>query len=348
MASRARTSDTPAHHHPEGGFRNPGGLPQRGARDLLRWQRERWKQGLAPNPTAAALPTAAPQLSQPRAPTDELRVTWVGHATFLVQIGGYNVLTDPHWSPRASPVQWLGPRRFVPPGIAFDALPPIDAVVVSHDHFDHLDVRTVRRLIRRFGDHIRWFTPLGYGGWMRARGARRHVELDWWESAELGETSHLRITALPAQHWSSRSPWRRGERLWASWAMAASSGATAYFAGDSGYFPGFTAIGERLGPFEAVMLPIGAYEPRWFMRAVHLNPEEAVQAYRDLGASGTFCAMHWGTWRLTDENPLEPPARVEAAWRDAALPSQNLWVPRHGETRVMVSTREGGSPSMEG
>jgi N-acyl-phosphatidylethanolamine-hydrolysing phospholipase D len=331
----SKSGDRPAHHHEKGGFRNPARLPLRGARDLLRWQRERSTRDLPPNPPPESLPLAEPQVAHPAAPADELRITWVGHATFLLQIGGLNVLTDPHWSERASPVQFAGPRRFVPPGIPFEELPPIDVVVISHDHYDHLDASTVRRLVRKFGDRIRWITPLRYKQWMRKRGAASHIELDWWESADLTTGGRLRITALPAQHWTSRQPWSRGRRLWASWSVAVPGGASVYFAGDTGYFPEFANIGAHMAPFDAVLLPIGAYDPSWFMQPVHMNPEEAVAAYRDLGSEGLFCAMHWGTWRLTDEDPLEPPLRAAEAWREAGLPEGRLWIARHGETQLI-------------
>jgi N-acyl-phosphatidylethanolamine-hydrolysing phospholipase D len=324
----------PLHHDPNGGFRNP--WPTAFVRDgggFLRWQRERRAKNLPPNPGPEALPLADPDVAYPHAPPDEVRITWVGHATFLVQIGGVNILTDPHWSRRASPVQFAGPLRFVPPGLPWEELPRIDAVLVSHSHYDHLDSGTVRRLRRRFGDEVRWFTPLAYRDWFAARGVRNVTEFDWWETARLdGPAGPLQITALPCQHWSSRTLWDRRRRLWASWSVAAPNGRSVYFGGDSGYFPGYPEIGERAGPFDAVLMPIGAYEPRWFMRPMHMNPEEAVRAYVDLGATGTLLGMHWGTWRLTDEDPLEPPERMQEAWANLALPPEKLQLLRHGGT----------------
>jgi N-acyl-phosphatidylethanolamine-hydrolysing phospholipase D len=309
----------------------------RGFRDILRWQRDRMRNGVEPNPGPGAIRMATPAIARPRAAPGELRTTWVGHATFLLQLGGVNVLTDPMWSRRASPLPWLGPARLVPPGLPFDALPPIDVVVLSHDHYDHLDAGTVRRLARRFGDGIHWIAPLGYTGWLRRRGAARITELDWWQHADVEtEAGLLGITAVPSQHWTRRTPFSERTRLWASYRLASPDGRV-YFCGDSGYFDGLRAIGAALGPFDAALLPVGAYEPRWFMRAAHMNPEEAVRAYCDLGCSGTFVAMHWGTFRLTDEPPLEPPARTRAAWAEAGLPPADLWVPRHGETRVVAA-----------
>lgn len=330
--TRSRAADRPAHHHPRGGFRNPWPTPRRGAADLLRWQRQRTVASLPPNPPPSALPVVAHGMATPAAYGSEMRITWMGQSTFLVQVAGVNVLTDPQWSDRASPWQFIGPRRFVEAGVAFEELPPIDAVLVSHDHYDHLDVPTIRRLLRRFGDRIEWFTPLGYAPLMARLGVRRLVELDWWECATLTDHFDVEITAFPARHWTSRVPWSRGQRLWASWGVRGAGMPAVYFAGDTGYFPEFAGIGERLGPLAAALLPIGAYEPQWFMQPVHMNPDEAIAAWRDLGGSGHFCAMHWGTWRLTDEDPLEPPRRLRESWRAAGLPADLLWVARHGET----------------
>jgi N-acyl-phosphatidylethanolamine-hydrolysing phospholipase D len=260
-------------------------------------------------------------------------------------MGRWNVLTDPVWSRRASPVPWAGPARLVRPGLPLDRLPPVDAVVLSHDHYDHLDAPTVARLRKRFGDALHWFTPLGYHEWLAGRGVERVAELDWWDEAFLGQdggtrggtqsgtqSGRLRFRAVPAQHWTRRGPFGALARLWAAWVLEEESGLRVFFAGDTGYFPGFREIGRRYGPFDAVLLPIGAYEPRWFMRPMHMNPEEAVRAYGELGGSGLFVAMHWGTFRLTDEPVLEPPMRVRAAWEAEGLPPEELKVLRHGET----------------
>lgn len=304
---------------------------------FVRWQWDRLTTTLPPDPRPGALGLAEPNVAYPRAPAGQLRITWVGHATLLLQVAGLNILTDPIWGRRASPLRWAGPARLVPPGVAFDRLPPIDAVLLSHDHYDHLDDYTVRRLHEHFGDGVRWFTPLGYLPWFARRGVRSVTELDWWQEAELpARNASLRVVALPAQHWARRNPLVRENRSWASWAVVPTHGGPAgpsvYFGGDSGYSPSFAEIGKRFGPFDAAILPIGAYEPRWFMRAVHMNPEEAVQAFRDLGSAGVMVAMHWGTFRLADEAPLEPPVRLRAAWTAAGLTPDDLWILGHGET----------------
>lgn len=335
----SRHAPTPAtHHRPGGGFRNPWPIEGADGRSFpfLRWQLERIRRGARVRPTSAELPAVTSRIARPRASAGELRVTWIGHASFLLQIGGTNILTDPVWSRRASPLSWLGPSRITEPGLPFDALPPIDVVLISHDHYDHLDRPTVRRLHERFGDALCWIAALGYSAWLASAGPRRVVELDWWQSVRLSPPGGpLDVVAAPVQHWSQRTPFFAHARLWASFAVSSGDGIRLYFGGDSGYFDGFREIGRRLGPFDAAFLPIGAYEPRWFMRPAHMNPEEAVRAYHDLGDAGTFVGMHWGTFQLTDEPVLEPPVRVRAAWSDAGLPEARLWVPAHGETRVL-------------
>jgi L-ascorbate metabolism protein UlaG (beta-lactamase superfamily) len=263
-----------------------------------------------------------------------VRITWVGHATALIQLGGFNILTDPIWSDRASPFGFIGPARITAPGLPFDRLPPIDAVLISHDHYDHLDSRTVRRIVRAHGVDVRWIAPLGYRDWLDRRGARAVEELDWEQ--EVVATGHvpLTVTALPAQHWTRRSPFGMNARLWASFMLRAGD-RSVYFGGDSGYFDGYADIGAAHGPFDAALMPIGAYEPRWFMRPAHMNPDEAVRAYLGLGGTGTFVGIHWGTFRLTDESPLDPPARARAAWEAAGLPEADLWIPSLGETLIV-------------
>lgn len=296
---------------------------------FLRWQWDRLRRTLPPDPRPEELPPAESDIAYPG--TTALRATWIGQASFLLQLGGLNVLTDPQWSKRASPVQWAGPERFTPPGVPFAALPPIHAVVLSHDHYDHLDETTVRRLHERYGDGIRWITPPGYLPWLAKRGIERVTQLAWWEETTL---DGLTVTCAPARHWSRRGPLAGQERGWASFALRHREGGSVYFGGDSGWFDGYTEIGRRLGPFNLIALPIGAYAPRWFMKAAHMDPEEAVQAYCALGGTGVLVGMHWGTFRLSDEDPLEPPRRARAAWKERDLPEDRLWIPKHGETRT--------------
>ena len=272
----------------------------------------------------------------PRAERGYRSVTWVGHSTVLLQLGRLNVLTDPVWSERASPLAWMGPRRLMAPGIDFDALPPIDVVLLSHNHYDHLDATTVRRIAARFPDAA-WLCPLGLGPLLHRLGVSHFVERDWWQSLDtLSLPTAFSATCAPAQHFSARGLRDRNATLWCSWAIEA-DGVRVYFGGDTGLHPEFAAIGSRLGPFDLVMLPIGAYEPRWFMRSVHCNPEDAVAAYRALTSGVAVAppclALHWGTFRLTDEPVEDPPGRFGRRCREAGFLDGTNWTFAHGETR---------------
>ena len=288
---------------------------------------ERIRNPPPPDPDPATFPQAEPRFAVPRAPDDVLSITWVGHSTFLLQLGGLNILTDPIWSDRASPIPGVGPKRLLAPGIPFDMLPPIDAVLQSHDHYDHLDDLTVCRLEAR-DPGAWWFVPLGLGTFLRRRGVHEITELDWWQEAPLGPLS---IGCTPAQHFSGRAPWNRNRTLWCGWSVASNT-RRVLFAGDTGYHPEFAQVARRFGPFDLALLPIGAYEPGWFMLRQHMDPEQALQAFEDLGAR-TFVAMHWGTFKLTDEPLDEPPQRALASWCAAGLPVERFWQLAHGETR---------------
>ncbi len=323
----------PLHHRPGGGFRNPwANAPAPAFGGLLKWvlvHRTTRPRPIDPDPAIFTL--LEPKVAAPRAAADRLIVTWVGHSSFLIQVGGLNVLTDPMWSARASPVRFAGPRRWVVPGIEFAALPPIDLVLLSHNHYDHLDDRTVRRLAAHH-PRATWLTPLGLGGFVRRRGARDVSEHDWWQETRVGPAV---VACVPAQHFSSRGLRDRGTTLWCGWVVL-SDAHRVFFAGDTAYHPEFARIGKRYGPFDLALLPIGGYEPRWFMRAVHMNPEEAVRAFQDLGGSRTVLVpMHWGTFKLTDEAMDEPPVRTRAAWGAAGLAPERFWLLAHGESRAL-------------
>lgn len=324
----------PSHHRPGGGFRNPWVDPAvPGFGGLLKWLLvHRTTRPRPQDPDPSIFARVPPAFVTPRAPASQLTVTWVGHASLLIQLNGLNVLTDPMWSARASPVQFAGPKRWVPPGIAFDDLPPLDVVLQSHNHYDHLDDFTVRQLARRHPEAF-WVTPLGLASFVKQRGvpADAVVELDWWQ--EHGMDS-LRITATPAMHFSSRGIGDRGDTLWCGFALRAASGRNVFFAGDTGFHPDFGEIGSRCGPFDLALLPIGAYEPRWFMRYLHMNPEEAVEAFRALEAR-VMVPIHWGTFKLTDEAMDEPPIRARAAWRAAGLAPDRYRQLAHGETLIL-------------
>jgi N-acyl-phosphatidylethanolamine-hydrolysing phospholipase D len=254
-------------------------------------------------------------------------VTWIGHATLLVQMDHVTFLTDPIWSDTPSPVSFAGPRRFVPPGVALAHLPPIDFVVVSHNHYDHLDLPTLVALAER-DPETRFFVPLGNGELLRASGVANTDELDWGDARDF---AGVRVHCLPAQHWSKRGLDDDREALWSSWAVTGAQ-RRFYFAGDSGYFDGFARIGAALGPFDLVALPIGAYRPVAMMQASHLNPEEAVQAALDLGTRRAL-AVHYGTFDLSDEPLDEPPRRFRAAAGSSELGEERAWVMRIGEMR---------------
>lgn len=254
-------------------------------------------------------------------------VTWVGHSTLLIQLDGVNVLTDPHWSNRASPISFIGPRRVTPPGLRFEDLPPIHLVLISHDHYDHLDVSTVERLA---ATHRPLFVvPLGLKAWFAELGIAPVEELDWWQSRTV---RGLTLTCLPAQHWSARSWWDQNRRLWSGWGMA-SREKRLFFSGDTGYDkPLFEEIGRRLGPFDLAAVAMGGYMPPAMMRLTHTTPEEALQVFRDVHGVN-FIGIHWGTFDLTEEPLEEPPARVEAEARRLGLDPERIWLLAHGETR---------------
>jgi N-acyl-phosphatidylethanolamine-hydrolysing phospholipase D len=252
-------------------------------------------------------------------------VTWIGHSTLLVQMDGMTFLTDPIWSERASPFGFAGPKRLVPPGIAFDDLPPIDFAVVSHAHYDHTDLPTLARLAAR-GTRI--FVPLALGRVLRDAGITGVEELDWWDSRTIGR---ITIHCVPAQHWSARSLTDRDRTLWSGWAVVGPD-RRFYFAGDTGSFAGFADIGARLGSFDLAAVPIGAYAPEAMMRPFHMNPEEALRAALDVHATNAI-AIHYGTFDLTDEPPDEPPRRFHAAATANNVPDDRVWTPPIGQTR---------------
>ena len=276
-------------------------------------------------------------MTLPRVPNDgaalrangtEATITWVGHATLLIQLDGVNVLTDPQWSERASPLPFAGPKRLTPPGLRFEDLPPIHVVLISHDHFDHLDEATVRRLAE--AHRPRFYVPLGLRAWFTDLGITDVVELDWWDGR--GERG-LTLTCVPVQHWTARSFFEQNRRLWSGWAVAGRE-RRLFFAGDTGYWaPYFKEIGARLGPFDLAAISIGAYTPAAIMRQTHTTPEESLRIFGDVGGQ-RFVAMHWGTFDLADEPLTEPPARLQVEARRLGLDPERVWILRHGESRA--------------
>ncbi len=294
----------------------------RGGRHLLRWLVTR-----RPGEWRSVMDASPGPPPPERVAGSGLRVTFVGHATLLIQTAGLNVLTDPIWSDRASPVSWAGPRRRRPPGLRFADLPPIDLVLVSHDHYDHLDLPTLRRLSAAFAP--RAVTGLGNAPRLQAAGFPGAIELDWWQEVEIA--SGVRLWAVPARHFSSRGLHDRNRTLWAGFVLQGPGGSV-FFAGDTGAGPHFAEIRRRLGPPRAALLPIGAFRPEWFMGPVHMSPADAVQAQRDLGA-GTAIAMHFGTFRLADDGQDEPVETLHRVLAGGPPPAPRFWVLGFGEGR---------------
>ena len=306
-------------------FFNPGVATDKSLADLWRWRRTS-----VPHPWPARRDNAAYPPPPRNIAADTVAVTFIGQASFLLTTAFGTILTDPVFSDRVSPLSFLGPKRVRPPGLALDALPPIDAILLSHNHYDHMDVPSLRRL-RAANPAAPIVTGLGNAAYLLGKGIGGGVDRDWWEAAAL--RPGLRATFVPAQHWSSRSLRDRRRTLWGGFALDV-GGRRIYFAGDSGYCPWFSTLRTRWGEPDLALLPIGAYEPRWFMRSQHMNPEEAVQAHRDLGARRSL-GMHFGTVQLTDEpidEPLHALARATAA---AGLADDAFTTLDVGETRLV-------------
>lgn len=310
-ASFMKTYNGPVSDHFDGlRFFDPHGASPKSLAEVLRWQfggdreRHKWPDWV-PSPHADTPP--------PRVLAG-IRLAFVGHASWLIQTAGLNILIDPVWSERASPFSFAGPKRHNDPGIAFEALPPVDAVLVSHGHYDHLDVATLSRLQAEFAPRV--ITPLGNDVTMRAADAAIRAEaFDWHQHVELG--NGVTVTLVPTRHWSARGLFDRNKALWASFVLKTPAGSL-YVVCDSSYGDGghFRRVHDAHGPFRLAILPIGAYEPRWFMRDQHMNPEEAVKAFADSGAERAL-AHHHGTFQLTDEAIDAPVAALQVA-REAA------------------------------
>lgn len=315
-------------------FKNLAPGESRNLWDVLKWQLGPGEA--TPWPEWVEARTFPPP---PMAVDDGVRVTFVNHATLLVQFGGTNILTDPVWSERVGPTSWLGPARHQRPGVAFDALPRIHAVVLSHNHYDHFDEPTLRRLVER--DMPLLIGGLGTGKLLEALGLgqARAQDLDWWQSRNV---RGVEITFAPAQHTSMRTLSDRDHTLWGSFFMKSKSRSgksqSVYFAGDTAMGPHFRMVRERLGAPTVALLPIGAYRPRWFMRVVHIDPFEAVMAHRELGAQKSV-GMHWGTFDQADEGMDEPPLDLARACAAARLEPRAFVALEHGDHVYLPSSR---------
>jgi N-acyl-phosphatidylethanolamine-hydrolysing phospholipase D len=262
---------------------------------------------------------------QELAPDQTNYAVWVGHATYLINNGDINILTDPIFSKRASPIGFAGPKRMIPPAMQLNDLPKIDAVVVSHNHYDHFDIWSLKKLYKLNPETI-FMIPVGDKKKLIKAGIKNVVEMNWWESLKVSNTT---FHFTPVQHWSKRGLFDRNKSLWGGWFMQTDALAL-YHAGDTGYSNDFKTTYERLGAPDYSFIPIGAYDPRWFMKDSHVNPEEAVQIALDLKTSHSF-GMHWGTFTLTDEPVLEPPVRLERALIDQNLEPDFFRSPKPGE-----------------
>lgn len=315
-------------HHGPGWFRNNYNTDRHGIAEFMRWMRE--KRGLWPTPKH--FPVEHPDHEWLATNRIESTLTWIGHVTFLYQHRGLNVLTDPVFGERASPLSFAGPKRYTPPALHVDQLPPVDIVLVSHNHYDHLDRDAVKRIAQRNDGHTRFLVPLRCADWFRREGIANVVELDWWEDTlPVDARADVHAWFVPAQHFSGRGVNDRNATLWGGWVLEI-DGHRLYFAGDTGYGKDFADIGNVFGGFDLSLIPIGAYEPQWFMNAVHVNPEDAVRIHRDVKSRHSV-GMHWGTFILTDEPVDEPPHRLARARVEQGVPDGDFTVMRHGETR---------------
>jgi len=309
-------------HHTSDGFRNPE-APEREASSLevATWLAGRLFNGKQNVPPHAVTPI---DLGLPPA---QLRITWIGHATTVVQTPDLTILTDPHFGMRASPVPFAGPERLARLPLTIADLPTVDAVLISHDHYDHLDRASVEDLERRFSPLF--LAPLGCADRLRDWGLANVLDFDWWTYEDLDLGAGLRVHALPAMHFSGRSLTDRNQTLWASWAVSTDAG-TVYFGGDSGYGPHFSAIRQTIGTPDIALLPIGAYEPRSIMKPVHVSPDEAIQAAIDLGRPA-IVPIHWGTFDLANE-PVQAPAPAVVRCAERQSLTEQLHLLRHGES----------------
>jgi L-ascorbate metabolism protein UlaG (beta-lactamase superfamily) len=304
-------------------YNNPS-IPERSMWEILRWLRHR---KVKPWPFIG---NEQQKIQKERTDQGECIVTFINHSTVLLQLEGWNILTDPIWSKRASPVSWIGPKRVVLPGIKFEDLPPIDMVLLSHNHYDHMDLSTLRRL---FDEHQPvFFVSKGNGSYLKSKGIKKQVkELDWWDRVDFGLKYSLYF--VPSQHFSARTIFDRNKTLWGGFVIKGPN-QMIYFAGDTGFSSHFAEIQRRLGSPTLSLLPIGAFEPRWCMQPIHLCPEEAVEAHLILGSKKSM-AIHFGTFQLADEGINDPIQELEKSLENHALPFESFWVLKPGEAREL-------------
>lgn len=309
-------------HYREGRFWNldPSVTGKKSFLQLLKWQfgskKTEWPDFVEDNLSPVIINEAEP---------GKVKITYVNHATLLIQIGKTNILTDPMFFNRTSPVSWAGPKRHRSPGIALESLPPIHYVLISHNHYDHLDTRSIEAIDKRFRPRV--FVPLGMGKYTPVGDGGRLTEMDWWQAVQIADG--LTIHFVPAQHWSARTPFDTNESFWGGFVIQGAE-TRMFFAGDTGYAEHFKLIREKFGPLDVSFLPVGAYEPRWFMKEAHLNPEDAVLAHKDLESALTV-GIHFGTFQLTDEGMDTPVIELKDAMIKHGVADGNFVAPRNGQ-----------------
>lgn len=311
-------------------FFTPGATPPRGLADVIKWQlnhdiSEPWP-AYHNNPTGNVPDDRVVASADPAQPAP-VRVTYVNHSTVLLQFDGLNVLTDPIYENRVSPFSFAGPARNQPPGIRFDDLPKIDLLLLSHNHWDHLEIGTVRKLAAR--DHPRIICPLGIKAFLEQEGVGNVIEMDWQQAVPVNERTT--VHCVPAQHFSGRGMFDRNATLWAGYVVANKAVGKLYFAGDSGYGPHFKAIGKQFGPLRLALIPIGAYKPNWFMSPVHVNPAEAVLIHQDVRSEQSV-AIHFGTFPLADDGEGEPVTDLRKALQAHAIDAERFRALKNGES----------------
>jgi L-ascorbate metabolism protein UlaG (beta-lactamase superfamily) len=307
-------------------FINPGGKKAAGFKELLKWagnrERGEWKE----NPGAPYGPAPVSIVEG-----DSIVVTFINHSTFLIQTRGLNILTDPVWSEYASPVSFAGPKRMRPPGIRFEDLPEIDMILLTHNHYDHLDIQTMKRLAEKFSPRV--YTPLGGGKFLENKGIGNVTEMDWWDEAVIDDG--LKLICTPAQHFSGRGMFDRDRTLWSGFALMTEEGSI-YYSGDTGFGEFFAEIAERISPVRLSFLPIGAYKPGWFMSTIHTSPADAVKIHQILKSPKSI-GMHFGTFPLADDGMAEPEKDLKTALNKEGVPESEFIVPREGIKLTFLS-----------
>lgn len=319
----------PVSHHFDGKkFINPGGIQAKGFKDLWKWMRSRergaWteRMDILPGPAPAA-----------RVEGDTVVVTFVNHSTFLIQTMGLNILTDPVWSERASPLPFAGPKRMRPPGIRFEDLPQIDIILLTHNHYDHLDIRTMKKLARMFEPAI--YCPLGVGRFLEKRGIGNVHEMDWWDEGRY--KAGLSVLCTPAQHFSGRGMYDRDRTLWSGFALLTDQGSI-YYSGDTGYGDFFGEIAGKISPIRLSFLPIGAYKPEWFMAPIHTSPSEAVRIHQEIN-SPLSIGMHYGTFPLADDAEDDPQKEIALMLQAGEISKDEFLLLEEGKAWILPPAR---------